>query len=189
MSQQVLHLDFVSLNQEAGAQDREHLLEAASRLAALPQVLSLGAIDADPESESDFDLVFYFLLPDFSALEPFGTDSRYAGFLQGEVAPRLKGFTGADVRLETDFVAGGVHAACFALMAPDETYDWEVREALETWCDSAAGATSVAGLAVGEKQLYRGAGLAFTAAPVSVARPDASRFRSTLVVGTARTLA
>jgi hypothetical protein len=156
-------------------------------LAELPQVQTLGAIEADPASESDFDLVVYFLLPEFTALEPFGTDSRYAGFLQRAVAPRLKAFAGADVRLEADFAADGDHAACLALMAPEETYDFEVREALQTWCDAATGSSDV-GLAVGEKQIYRGAALAFGANPIAAERPDASRFRTTLIAGTARSL-
>lgn len=195
MSQQVIHLDFVSLSPAAGPEAREHLLEAASQLATLPHVLSLGAIDAGagPETRSDFDLVFYFLLPEFTALEPFGTDSRYTGFLQGEIAPRLKAFAGVDVSvdvsLDADLLTGGAYATCVALMAPDETYDWEVREALQAWCDTAAPATSTGGLAVGEKQLYRGAALAFAAAPLSVPRPDASRFRTTLIAGTVRALA
>lgn len=189
MSLQVLHLDFISLSPTAGPDDRKQLLEAAAQLAALPQVQSLGAIEADAVAESDFDLVFYFLLPEFGALEPFGTDSRYAGFLQRAVAPRLKAFAGADVRLENDLTTTGAHAACLALLAPEETYDWEVREALRGWCDLAAGSSSVVGLAVGEKQMYRGAGLVFDAAPIVAHGPEASSFRSTLIVGEAQTLA
>lgn len=189
MSLQVLHLDFISLSPTTGTDDRKQLMDAAAQLSALPQVQSLGAIEAAAESGSDFDLVFYFLLPEFSALEPFGTDSRYAGFLQRAVAPRLKAFAGADVRLEDDFALSGTHAVCLALMAPEETYDWEVREALQGWCDSAAGSSSVVGLAVGEKQMYRGAALAFGATPIAAERPDDTRFRSTLITGTARTLA
>jgi hypothetical protein len=164
-------------------------MEAAAQLSALPQVQSLGAIEADAGLRSDFDLVFYFLLPEFSALEPFGTDSRYAGFLQRSVAPRLKAFAGADVRLEDDFALSGAQAACLALMAPEETYDWEVLEAMLGWCDSAPGSSSVVGLAVGEKQMYRGVALAFANTPIAAEHPDASRFRSTLIAGTVRTLA
>lgn len=189
MSLQVLHLDFISLSSTAGPDDREHLLEAAAELAALPRVQSLGAIEADATSGSDFDLVFYFLLPEFSALEPFGTDTRYAGFLQRSVAPRLKAFAGADVRLEDDFTGAGPHAACLALMAPEETYDWEVRDALQGWCDSTGRASGVVGLAVGEKQIYRGGALAFGEARLAAERPADARFRSTLITGTAQTLA
>ena len=189
MSQQVLHLDFISLSPSTGPHDRKQLFEAASQLAALPQVESLGVIEADAAAGSDFDLVFYFLLPDFMALEPFGTDMRYAGFLQGAVAPRLKAFAGADVRLEDDFAADGAGAACLALMAPEETYDWEVREALQAWRDASGGASGATGLAVGEKQMYRGAALIFGTALNPAERPDATRFRSTLIAGTARALA
>lgn len=189
MSQQVLHLDFISLRPEAGLEGRGQILEAAARLAELPQVQSLGAIEADAASDSDFDLVLFFLLPDFQDLEPFGTDTRYAGFLQGAVAPRLKAFAGADVRLEEDFSGVAEQGACLAILAPEETYDWEVRDALQAWRDAAPGATGAIGLAAGEKQLYSGAALAFAPGLSPVARPDAARFRATLVAGAARTLA
>ena len=189
MSQQVLHLDFIALRPETGPSDREHLLEAAAQLSTLPQVQSLGAIEADPESQSDFDLVFYFLLRDFADLEPFGTDSRYASFLQGAVAPRLKAFAGADVRLEADFQSGGGYAACAALMAPDETYDWEVRDALQGWCDALRGGSSDVGLAVGEKQLYRGAALTFGPNPLGISTRQTSQLKMTQIAGNARTLA
>jgi len=188
VSQQVLHLDFISLSPTAGPDDRKQLLEAAAQLAELPQVESLGAVEADGASQSDFDLALYFLLPDFTALEPFGTDTRYAGFLQLAVAPRLKAFAGADVRLEADFAVQRTYAACLALMAPEETYDWEVRDALQSWHDSVPGVSGAVGLAVGEKQIYRGAALAFAADPIAAERPDTPKFRSTLIAGAARTL-
>lgn len=188
MSQQVLHLDFISLSPDAGPDDRKQLLEAAAQLSQLPQVQSLGAIEAAAASQSDFDLALYFLLPDFTALEPFGTDTRYAGFLQGAVAPRLKAFAGADVRLEADFAAEGAYAACLALMAPEETYDWEIRDALQAWRDAVPGVSGAVGLAVGEKLLYRGAALAFAPEPITNARPDAPKFRATLIAGAARPL-
>jgi hypothetical protein len=189
VSQQVLHLDFISLSPETGPDDRIQLLDAASQLVALPQVEALGVIEAHGASGSDFDLVFYFLLPDFAALEPFGTDARYAGFLQGAVAPRLKAFAGADVRLDADFIADGEVATCIAVMAPEETYDWEVRDALKTWSEACGVEATSVGLAVGEKQLYRGAALAFGASLAIAPRPDAEQFRSSLISGAARTLA
>ena len=45
-------------------------------------------------------------------------------------------------------------------MAPEETYDWEVRDALRAWGDADPGGLPVIGLAIGEKQMYRGAALA-----------------------------
>jgi hypothetical protein len=189
VSLQVLHLDFISLSPDAGTENRKQLLDAASQLSVLPQVESLGVIEAGAGSQSDFDLVFYFLLPDFSALEPFGTDRRYAGFLQGAVAPRLRAFAGADVRLESDFAADGASAVCIAVMAPEETYDWEVREALQAWHDATGASFGAVGLAVGEKQMYRGAALAFGTSLDPAERPDTDRFRSTLIAGTARKLA
>ena len=189
MSEQVLHLDFISLSPNTGPNDRQQLFDAAAALSALPQVASLGVIEADAASYSDFDLVFYFLLSGFSALEPFGTDSRYAGFLQGAVAPRLRAFAGADVRLEADFSADGPRSACLAIMAPEETYDWEVREALQAWRDASGSAAGALGLAVGEKQMYRGAALAFGRSLTTPEPPDVAKFRTTLVAGEARSLA
>ena len=186
MSRQVLHLDFISLSPDAGPDAGNQLLEAAWKLSELPQVETIGAIEADAASDSDFDLAVYFLLPDFTALEPFGTDTRYAGFLQGAVAPRLKAFAGIDVQLDSDFAATGSFASCLALIAPEETYDWEVREALQSWCGLTPETTSIVGLAVGEKQVYRGAALNFSTGPRLPARPDSARFRSTLIMGAAR---
>jgi hypothetical protein len=188
VSQQVIHLDFISLSPSAGPDDRSQLMNAAAVLSALPQVATLGVIESGASSESDFDLVFYFLLPNLASLEPFGTDPRYTGFLQGAVAPRLKAFAGADVRLEADFKAEGPLGACLALMAPEETYDWEVRDALRAWGDAVCGGAAV-GLAVGEKQMYRGAALAFAGALTAAEKPEATRFKATLISGAARTLA
>jgi hypothetical protein len=189
VSQQVIHLDFISLSPDAGREDRNHLIDAAAQLADLPQVETLGVIEADEASGSDFDLVFYFQLPDFTALEPFGTNPRYASFLQGAVAPRLKAFAGADIRLDADFAAAGASGACFALMATEETYDWEVRVALQEWCSAASGDSSAVGLAVGERQIYRGVAFSFAPSLTPVQRPEVPLFRTTLVAGAARALA
>ena len=187
MTQRVLHVDFVSLSPGTGPDDRDQLIEAAAGLSALSQVVRLGAIEA--EAGSEFDLVFYFVLGDFAALEPFGTDERYSRFLQGEVAPRLRRFAGADVRLEDEFVAEGTSGAVMALMAAEETYDWEVREALQAWAEQTKAPITAVGLAVGERQLYRGVALMFGQALKPASKPDSERFRATLVSGRARTLA
>jgi hypothetical protein len=189
VSQQVIHLDFISLSPATSPEDRKQLINAAAKLSALPQVVSLGVIESDAGPRPDFDLVFYFLLPDFASLEPFGTDRRYIEFLQGNIAPRLKAFAGADVRLEDDFEAVGPLGACLALMAPEETYDWEVRDALRAWGDAVAAGAAVVGLAIGEKQMYRGVAIAFADSLKAAEKPEASQFRTTLVSGTARMLA
>lgn len=186
MSQQVLHLDFVSLSPATGPQDRQQLIEAAGALAAIDGVIATGVIEG--EAGSVFDLAFFFVLNDFTALEPFGTDPRYSRFLQGEVAPRLKAFAGADVRLEEDFTASAGRGAVIAAMAPDETYDWEVREALQAWADATGGTTSAVGLAVGERQAYRGVALAFGATLQDAPAPDPQRFRANILRGEARQL-
>jgi hypothetical protein len=93
------------------------------------------------------------------------------------------------VRLEDDFAGDGSHAACLALVAPEETYDWEVRDALQGWRESTNGRSGAVGLAAGEKQMYRGVALAFNETLIADERPDDARFRSTLITGMAKTLA
>jgi hypothetical protein len=186
VSRQVLHLDFVSLSPATGPQDRELLIDAAGALAAIEGVTAVGVIEG--EAGSDFDLAFYFVLGDFAALEPFGTNARYSRFLQGEVAPRLKAFAGADVRLDDDFAEVTGSGATIAVMAPEETYDWEVREALQGWSEATGAATAVVGLAVGERQAYRGVALAFGESLRQAPSPDPVRFRTATVSGAARRL-
>jgi hypothetical protein len=183
VSQQVLHLDFIRLTPETGAEQRTALATAAAQLSVLEGVIGVGVIEAD--TESDFDLAFWFLLRDFAALEPFGTDTRYSAFLQRSAAPLLTAFAGADVKLEEDFEASEGPATCLALVGPEESYDFEVREALETWSEEAA--TAAVGLAVGERQIYRGAAIAFGESQGEL--PPAETFRSTIIQGQARTLA
>jgi hypothetical protein len=154
-------------------------------------------------SVSDFDLAFFFVLDRFTSLEPFGTDPRYIRFLQGKAARILRAFAGADIALTAPFPEVGPYATCLALMAPDETYDWEVRSALESWTraealeappgGSAASATPASGtnasatyaigLAIGERQRYRGCVLSFTTTASTPGRLADRRFESTLIAG------
>jgi hypothetical protein len=186
VSPQVLHLDFIALIDDTASSRHASLIKGATELLALDQVVDAGLIEAD--DHSDYNLAFYFLLPDFLALEPFGTDPRYSRFLQKDVAPVLRSFAGADLLLEQDLRPRAGPAACIALTAPAETYDWEVREALDAWAEQLGAEARATGLAAGERQRYRGACLAFggntaVAAPI----PD-SRFHTTLVRGNAKGL-
>jgi hypothetical protein len=178
-------MDFINLTPEAGPEDRRRLEAAATGLFAIDGVEEIGVIEG--ESGSDFDIALWVRLRDFASLEPFGTDPEYTRFLQGTVAPMLRGFAGVDVTLESGFEAKPGPVACLALMGPDEAYDFEVREALAAWAE-AIGATSAAmGVAAGERQLYRGAAIAFEARPAG--RPEVAPFTTTLVSGRARVLA
>jgi hypothetical protein len=183
-SEPVLHIDFVSVSATA-EHGREMIIEAAARLSEMESVIAVGAIEAD--ANSDFDLAVYFLLPSFVDLEPFGTDPRYVRFLQGTVAPNLKAFGGASVRLEAALPQGGMYAACVAVEAPPETYDWEVSEKLMGWADSQTG-DAVYGLAIGERQRYRGIALAFSE-QLEAQRPDLDGFEVAFLAGSARRLA
>jgi hypothetical protein len=186
VSEQVLHLDFIKLTPETSPERRSQLEAAAATLREIDGVAGVGVIEG--QSGSDFDLAFWFVLRAFTSLEPFGTDPRYAQFLQASAAPLLQGFGGADVKLDADFEAADGPAACMALTGPEEAYDFEVREGLEAWADG-IGAPGVAlGLAVGERQVYRGAVIAFGGTK-RIEKPEIEPFRATLISGRARVLA
>lgn len=183
MTQQVLHLDFVSLKDTADRQAAlAHLAEAATGLTQLPQVVAGGLLDCS--DGSDFDLVFFFVLHDYEALEPFGTDPRYVAFLQKSVAPVLKAFAGADVAIEGDlrFAEKG-RGACIALAAPEETYDFEIREALQRWVEDSGAALGIVGLAVGEVRGYRGVALIFGNSGLAPERPSSDVYKVTYARG------
>jgi hypothetical protein len=182
---QILHLDFINLTPGTSSEARGELDRVAAGLIAIDGVTAIGVIEGD--EASDFDLAYWFGLRDFEALEPFGTDARYSQFLQGTVAPVLRGFAGADVKLDEAFEPDEGPAACVGLIGPDEAYDFEVREALEAWASSVRASSAAIGVAVGEKQMYRGAAIAFGAS--GEGRPEATPFRATVVRGRARQLA
>ena len=121
----------------------------------------IGLISAGFGADSDFDLAFLFVLDNLSDLEAFGTDSRYIRFLQGGLARAMKSFGGADIQLLSSFERSGAFAGVVALAGTTQTYDWQVRDALAAWDPDAS-----AGLAVGERQRYRGVGLLFSNQPV-----------------------
>jgi hypothetical protein len=183
VTDQVLHIDFVALTPDAGADGREEILSQAAVAQEIDGVLAVGAIEGD--AGSDFDLGVYFVLEGFTHLEPFGTDSRYVRFLQGTLAPRLKAFAGADVSLEAPYEASLPYAACIALEASPRTYDWEVRERLSSWAQSIAGGERVIGVAVGERQRYRGLAMVFANAEITASSEQAG----SIVRGKARRLA
>ena len=187
MTQQVLHLDFISLKDPVDSEQRSRLAEAAASLMAMEQVVTGGVLDC--VAGSDFDLVFFFVLPDYQALEPFGTDPRYVAFLQKHVAPTLRAFAGADVSVEDEVVLPPrAIAACIALTAPEETYDFEIREVLEGWVRGAGVSLSTIGLAVGEVRSYRGVALIFGEGAVGPERLASDVYDVSYVWGGARLL-
>ena len=187
MTQPVLHLDFISLKNPADAGQRSRLAGAAAELMDLEQVTAGGVIDCS--DGSDFDLIFFFVLTDYQALEPFGTDPRYVAFLQKNVAPALKTFAGADVAIEGEVrFPQRSFAACLALTAPEETYDFEIREALQRWVEQSGAALDSIGIAVGEVRGFRGVSLIFGEEAVEVGRPAVDKFGVTYATGVARLL-
>jgi len=164
LTDQVLHIDFVAVAPDAGEAARDQVIAGALALRDISGVVDAGAIEG--EAGSDFDLAVFWVLEGFARLEPFGTDARYVRFLQGTVAPRLRAFSGADVSLDADYEGVREFAACLALEAPPETYDWEVRERLTAWAEGQMGERLI-GLAVGERQRYRGLALVSAQTPLA----------------------
>jgi hypothetical protein len=178
----VVHFDFVSLADNAADAAVGELLDAASELTRLEAVQAAGVVRG--QAGSDFDLAFFFVLKGFADLEPFGTDPAYIRFLQGKVAPVLKGFAGADVSLRREFPEVGAFGSCLALAAPDETYDWEIWAALEGW----GGDDAAVGLAIGERQRYRGCVIRFTNTDHAPLPAPEGAFQASFVAGAAQRL-
>jgi hypothetical protein len=185
VTEAVLHLDFIELAPQTSAADRETIFETAAALGAVDFVQAVGVIESQ---DSAADLLFYFLLPDFAALEPFGTDPSYARFLQGSVAPHLHSFAGADLRLEAAFPAAAEVASCLALAAGGQTYDWEVRSALEQWAEGWPAEARTLGLAAGDRGRYRGAAIAMGEPAGMPSLPDVSALQVRQVRGRLRRL-
>jgi hypothetical protein len=182
----VLHADFIALVPNTPAASRQELVGHAAALASLPGVQAVVTIEA--ASELEFGLALLFVLDDRTALEGFGADTRYAAFLHKAVAPILETLAGVDVLVDTDFPQSAGYGACLALMAPEETYDWQVRAALTDWTNAIPGAAGGAiGLAVGERQRFRGLAVVFGDGPLA-AGAGPGGFDCTLVSGRARFL-
>ena len=180
----MIHIDFVAVAEKATQEGLDALFAEAGSLATLEEVVDAGVIEG--EAGSDFELAFLFVLRDFAALEPFGTNPRYSKFLQGYVAPVLRQLAGADIRLEGEMPTIQGHASCLALIASEETYDWEVTTALRDWAKALSVDSRALGLAVGERQRYRGVAIAF--GNTTAARVTDEHLTSTLVTGRARSL-
>ncbi len=159
MTAPLLDVDFIALKPGVGTAQRRRLLRAAGRLSALPGVMSGGAIETLPGS--DADVVLFFVLGNLFELESFGTDPAYAAFLQSTVGPLLAGLSGIDARVEGVMPARRANAVCLLAAAPAETYDWQVKADLTEWAAAFAPQPAAVGLAVGDRQRYRGLALAF----------------------------
>src|SRR5262245_61557196 len=105
-----MHVDFVAVADKATQAGLDALFAEARDLATLDEVVAATVIEGAPGS--DFELAFLFVLRDFTALEPFGTNPRYSRFLQHYVAPVLRQLAGADVKLDGALPALEGQVAC-----------------------------------------------------------------------------
>lgn len=179
-----MHADLVLLREDASQEDREALFREAATLRSLRGIVATGVIEADPGS--DFDLAFFFVVSSLTDLEAFGTDARYVRFLQGAIARAMRSFGGADVKLSAAFDAPGEHAACVALAATPQTYDWQVSDALQAW--GSRGGRALIGLATGERQRYRGIGIMFSNLPMQRPSSGFEGFGLEFIAGRCRLL-
>jgi hypothetical protein len=163
LTQRGLHADFISLRPEAEPAAIEALLTAATALAELPMVERVYVLD--PDAGAAYDLIVLFFLDSATAIEGFGTDPRYARFLQGAVAPVLQHLDGADLGIEGDAGDDLPYAACYCLAAPLQTFDWEARDRMNAWRDGLDAAWSVTGIATGDRDRFRGVALAVGESP------------------------
>ena len=162
----VLHVDLALLREDAGEAAVDRLLSEAAALASLPGVSGISCVRG--LEGSDFDLAFLFGIESLGGVENFGTDQRYVRFLQEGLGRALRSFGGADVLLTGRGVMPqeAAFAACAAVACGPQTYDWQVRAALDRWT---AGGSALSGLAVGERQRYRGLAVMFS--DKDIARP------------------
>ena len=186
MSETILHVDFISLTKDETREALRDLLTRAAELVTIDGVIAAASIDGD--AGSDFDVVLLFAVESLQALEHFGTDTRYVRLLRGDAAPALSALAGADVRLESSLPVPGPYAACLAIETAEETYDWQVKDALQAWADGVAGATAAVGLASTERQRFRGLAFCAAAGPISRPRGLPAGFVGTYVGGRARRL-
>jgi hypothetical protein len=187
VSPEAVHADLVALIPDLSPDRLTEICERAAELGALEGVQTVTVIEA--EGGGDFDIGFFFVLEDAAYLEAFGTDPRYTRFLQGGVAPVLRGLAGADIQLFEPFPEVLTHAACLALIAPTATYDWEVRNHLQSWQKGLGAATSTAGLAIGAQGRYRGLGIAFADEPLHSTGIESAKLAVDALSGRARRLA
>jgi putative ABC transport system ATP-binding protein len=186
VTQQVLHLDLIALADPTDVRARDQVLQAAAALAEVDGVEAIVAIDAGEEG-SPFHLALAFVLRDFQALEPFGTDPRYTRFLQRSLAPVLRLLAGADCLLEEAWPSPRAHGECLAVAASNDTYDWELRQffaALRQGYET----SSTAGLAAGERGRYRGIVIIFSNSPAELTLAADPRLTIHRVSGHARVL-
>jgi hypothetical protein len=165
----LLHVDLVLLREDVSQGALADLSGEAAALRDLPGVLTIAEIAAEPallEARiSDFDRAFIYMLDSQSGLEEFGTHPRYVRFLQAGLAGAMRSFGGCDARLVATLPPPAAYAGCLALAATPQTFDWQVREAIAGWAPDGA-----CGLALGDRQRYRGIGLMLSHQPVP--RPD-----------------
>jgi hypothetical protein len=173
---QVLHLVLLSLKPDAGPEARARLIAGWSSLREIPGVSHLGAIPQG--AGGSHTMALYALLPDLTAIERFGTDSRHMTFLRDQFIPVLQSFAGADLFAEAPPPRDAGSALCFLLRTGAGVYDWQTRDALAALLAESGAIGLSAGVAINAKQRYQAGGLlCFADAGAAAAYAESERFQ------------
>jgi len=161
-----LHLLLVHLRPAVAAGQRDALVEGLTALQSLKGVLHIGHVEGT-ESVSTHDLGLFVYLRDAAALEQFGTHPLLMKYLQQSFLPVVEDFVSMDVAVEGEPVERYGVALCFCLDFRPDTYDWQVRSALEQLAGNTYGRLLGAsvGVALNQRQPFRAGGLVFAASP------------------------
>jgi len=160
-----LHLLLVHLRPAVAAGQRDALVEGLTALRSVKDVLHMGRVEG-AEGVSTHDLGLFVYLRDAAALERFGTHPLLMKYLQQSFLPVVEDFVSMDVAVEGGPAEQYGAALCFCLDFRPDTYDWQVRSALEQLVGNTDNGrllgTSV-GVALNQRQPFRAGGLVFAA--------------------------
>ena len=157
-----LHLLLVHLRPAATPGQRDALVEGLTPLRSVKGVLHIGRVEGTG-GVSTHDLGLFVYLRDAAALERFGTHPLLMEYLQQSFLPVVEDFVSMDVAVEGGPVEGYGAALCFCLDFRPDTYDWQVRSALEQLAGNTYGRLLGAGVgvALNQRQPFRAGGLVF----------------------------
>jgi len=162
-----LHLLLVHLRPAVAPGQRDALVEGLTPLRSLKGVLHIGCVEGK-EGVSTHDLGLFVYLRDAAALERFGTHPLLMKYLQQFFLPVVEDFVSMDVAVEGGPAERYGAAFCFCLDFRPDTYDWQVRSALEQLAGNTDKGRLLGvsvGVALNQRQPFRAGGLVFAASP------------------------